>query len=460
MSLHESFTRRIYWPLVQKLKREHATQALKELSESQWKSRDEILSEQWQLVGRVVNKAAKEVPYYRQAYKRIGWDFNNKEFSYEDYLNIPIIEKEEVRDHLSEFLNPNYKGRVTEGSTSGSTGQSLNIYYDSEHSSYSEACRWRAKSWWGVRLGSPHVAIWGRPYTGYRDRIAQQIKSYFMNYLLYSAFDIRQHSLKKIWKKIYRFKPHIIYGYPSAIFAFADYIKNNELPGTKLGIKVIMITAESSSFEQRSVIEEVFGCKTANEYGCSETGGFVYECPEGNWHISSELTFIEFIGQDGKPVSPGERGEIFLTHLRNNYMPLIRYRVGDIGGPLAGTCDCGRNLPLMEVAVTKESDIIRLANGETYMSGDFLYINKSVMKAYPSSILQFRVTQKTIDSFEIEVVPGTGQVEKAEQLFAQLMKKQLGKNIQINFRKVPSIEREPSGKLRYFISEVKKNHPS
>ncbi len=456
MSLHESFTRHMYWPLVQKLKREHAAQALKELSESQWKSRDEILSEQWQLVRRVVNKAAQEVPYYRQAYTHIGWDFNNKEFSYEDFLNIPKIEKEDVRDHLSEFLNPNYKGRVTEGSTSGSTGQSLNIYYDGEHSSYSEACRWRAKSWWDVRLGSPHVAIWGRPYTGYKDRIAQQIKSYFMNHLLYSAFDIRQHSLKKIWKKISRFKPHIIYGYPSAIFALAEYIKNNKLPGNKLGIKVIMITAESSTFDQRSVIEEVFGCKTANEYGCSETGGFVYECPEGNWHISSELTFIEFIDQDGKPVSPGERGGIFLTHLRNNYMPLIRYRVGDIGSPMAVTCGCGRNLPLMEVAVAKESDIIRLAKGETYMSGDLLYINKSVMKAYPSSILQFRVTQKTIDSFEIEVVLGTGEAEKAEQLFAQLMKKQLGKNIQIHFRRIPSIEREPSGKLRYFISEINK----
>ncbi len=281
-----------------------------------------------------------------------------------------------------------------------------------------------------------------------------------MNFLLFSAFDIRQHSLKKIWKKICHFKPHIIYGYPSAIFALAEYIKNNNLTSPKLGIKVIMITAESSSTDQRRLIEEVFGCKTANEYGCSETGGFVYECPEGNWHISSELTFIEFLDQKGKPVSPGERGEIFLTHLRNLYMPLIRYRVGDIGGPLAGKCDCGRNLPLMEVSVAKESDIIHLANGESYMSGDLLYINKSVMKAYPSSILRFRVTQKSIDSFEIEVVPGAGQVEKAEHLFEQLMKKQLGKKIQIHFKRVTSVERELSGKLRYFISEVKKNHPS
>ena len=114
----------------------------------------------------------------------------------------------------------------------------------------------------------------------------------------------------------------------------------------------------------------------------------------------------------------------------------------------------------MNVSVAKESDFIRFANGKILSSEIFDYINLAVMKTYPHSILQFRVTQKTEDLFEIEVVPGSGPVDRAEQLFAQLMKKQLGKNIQIHFIRVPSIKREPSGKLRYFISDVKKNHPS
>ncbi|UCC40944.1 MAG: hypothetical protein JSV96_05785, partial [Candidatus Aminicenantes bacterium] len=86
----------------------------------------------------------------------------------------------------------------------------------------------------------------------------------------------------------------------------------------------------------------------------------------------------------------------------------------------------------------------------------FDYINLAVMKNYPHSILHFRVTQKTEDLFEIEVVPGSGPMERAEHLFEHLMKKQLGKNIQIHFRRVPSIGRVPSGKLRYFISEINK----
>ena len=69
-----------------------------------------------------------------------------------------------------------------------------------------------------------------------------------------------------------------------------------------------MISAESITQFQRNLIEEVFNCKTANEYGCSETGGFVYECPYGGWHISSEITFIEFLDQEGNPVPPGITG--------------------------------------------------------------------------------------------------------------------------------------------------------
>ena len=460
MSLHASFTRHIYWPLVQRLKGEYAARALKELSESQWMSRDELISKQWELLRRTVNKAAREVPYYRKMYSRIGWDFDNPYFSYKDFLSLPKIEKKDVRDHLSEFLNPNYSGRITAGSTSGSTGEALTLYYSGEHESYSEAARWRAKAWWDIQPGSPQIAIWGRPYTGGRDRLSQKVKSYCMNFLIFSAFDIRADSIKGIWGGICHFKPLIIYGYPSAIFILAEFIQQNRLSADKLGIKVIMITAESCSSYQRLLIEKIFGCKTANEYGCSETGGFVYECPHGSWHISSELTFIEFLDQDGNPVSPGDQGEIFLTHLRNDYMPLIRYRVGDIGSPLSGTCGCGRGLPLMEISVAKESEVICLINGEIYSSEIFDYINLAVMKACPSSILQFRVTQKTVDLFEVEVVPGAESAGRAEELFKNLMKKQLGANIKVHFKRVSNIKRDPSGKLRYFVSEVNRGHTS
>jgi phenylacetate-CoA ligase len=448
----------VYWPLVQKLKREHAVDAIRELSKSQWKSQDELLNKQWQLVRLTVNKAIREVPYYRQVFSSIGWNFNNSEFSYEDFLKMPKLEKDILRDHLPELLNPKYKGRVTKGMTSGSTGQSLSLYYTNEHESYSEAARWRGKEWWGIKPGTPHVSLWGRPYSGCKDRLRQKLKSYLMNNLLFSAFDLTEEALENIWKQIYKFRPTIIYGYPSAIYPLAVYLKESKKPVDRLGLKVIMTTAESITFQQRLLIENVFKCKTANEYGCSETGGFVYECPAGSWHICSELTFIEFLDHDGKPVPPGVTGEIFLTHLRNNYMPLIRYRVGDMGAYLAETCQCGRGLPLMKISVAKQSDQIKLSGGKCYSSEIFDYINLAVLDKFPASILQFRVIQKDYDVFDIEIVPGNSGVEKAETLFENLIKEQLGDKIHIDITRTPEIKREGSGKLRYFISQVNSNH--
>jgi phenylacetate-CoA ligase len=455
MILQRAFAKRVYWPLVQKIKGENASNVLIWLSKSQWLSRDELFDRQWKLVRKTVNNAARNVPHYQGILKDIAWDFKNKRFSYKDFLKIPLLEKETLRDRMSEILNPFYSGRITKGSTSGSTGTSLSLFYSSEHESYSEACRWRAKKWWKIEPGSPHVSIWGRPYSGHRDRITQCMKSYLMNNRLFSAFDLNEAALESIWKKIYRFKPAIIYGYPSGIYPLSVYIKENKKPADRLNLKVIMTTAESITSHQRKFIEEVFKCKTANEYGCSETGGFVYECPEGNWHISTELTFIEFLDSKGKPLPPESKGEIVVTHLRNHYMPLIRYRLGDFGASLADECSCGRQLPLMIISMGKESDIFNLSNGKEYSSEIFDYINLAIIKSYPESIKQFRAIQDDYDSFEIQIKPGKNGSKRAEALFERLLKDQLGPRIRIRFTAVNEIKREASGKLRYFISKVK-----
>jgi len=68
--------------------------------------------------------------------------------------------------------------------------------------------------------------------------------------------------------------------------------------------------------------------------------------------------------------------------------------------------------------------------------------------------MQFRVVQKSIDLLEIEIVTGARSIDNAEELFKRLLNKQLGRNIRILFKRVSRIEREPTGKLSYFISEI------
>ena len=424
------------------------------LSTSQWLSQDELLAEQWRSVAGTVNNALQRIPYYRRVCEEIGWDVDNLCFSADEFRDFPILHKQVVRDHISELVDPSYDGRVVAGRTSGSTGISLLVYYNNEHLSYIEAARMRAKCWWGIAPGEPHVTLWGRPYTSRLDRIAQKFKSYLMNNQLFSAFDLREESLSGVWNKLKRFKPVIIYGYPSVVYPLAVFLKENNISTDSLEIRVVLLTAESLTFQQRDLIEDVFRTKVANEYGCAETGGSVHECPSGSWHISTELTYIEFADDDGKPVPQGETGNLLLTQLTNKYMPLIRYKVGDLGAALAGTCACGRGLPMMKMTVAKESELIRVSNGDTYSSEILDYINLAVMKKFPSAILQFRVTQRTIHCFEVEVVTSQPVLHEALNLFSCLMRDQLGEDVEVKFKEVNEIPREVSGKLRYFVSRI------
>jgi len=454
MMLNTYFSNKIYWPLAQKLKGESAPDALQKLDATQWQSAAELQRSQWQKVRRTVCRAAQQVPYYRDLYRQAGWAANNASFSYKDFQGLPTVHKEDLRDQFSHFLNPDYRGRITTSRTSGSTGISQILKYDSTHQSLSEAARWRAKAWWGISPGDPQAVIWGRPFTGSWDRMTQKLKSRLMNILLFSAFDLRDDTLARIWSKIERFGPKIIYGYPSAVFPLARFLREQRISARHVGLKVIMTTAEAITTGQRQTIEDVFGCKTANEYGCSETGGFAYECPSGSWHVASELTLVEFLDDQDRPVAAGSPGHIVVTHLCNDYMPLIRYHIGDIGAYKEGVCPCGRCLPMMDVAVAKESDLIRLEAGRTFSSELFDYINLAVMKAFPDSILQFRVTQKTCNGFDLEVVPGSKDIGAAEKLFVKHMHSALGEHNSVNIMRLPEIKREPTGKLRYFISEL------
>ena len=69
----------------------------------------------------------------------------------------------------------------------------------------------------------------------HKDRLSQKAKSYIMNAPLFSAFDLMEESLENIWKKIFRFKPTIIYGYPSAIFPLSVYLKETKKNTQRLG---------------------------------------------------------------------------------------------------------------------------------------------------------------------------------------------------------------------------------
>jgi phenylacetate-CoA ligase len=113
----------------------------------------------------------------------------------------------------------------------------------------------------------------------------------------------------------------------------------------KLSLKIGCFGAEPWSDEARRDLEETLGIKAYDSYGLSEMfgPGVAFECQEQNGlHIWEDHFLVEILDKNGDACAPGESGELVLTSLTKQAMPLIRYHTGDVTYLMEDGCNCGR----------------------------------------------------------------------------------------------------------------------
>ena len=129
-------------------------------------------------------------------------------------------------------------------------------------------------------------------------------------------------------------------------------------------LKVLAIGAEPHSEEQRRRIEDMMGVKAYNSFGMSEMcgPGVGFECKEQNGlHFWEDYYIVEIVDPETlEPVPDGEIGELVLTTLRREAMPLLRYRTRDLTRVLGRTCPCGRNHVRLDRMRGRSDDMIVL----------------------------------------------------------------------------------------------------
>ena len=155
---------------------------------------------------------------------------------------------------------------------------------------------------------------------------------------------------------------HII---PSYATRLAEVFQEMHIdPRTDTKLRVFCIGAEPHSEEQRRRIEQLMGIKAYNCFGMSEMNGpgVAFECTEQNGlHIWEDYVIPEIIDPDTlRPVPEGETGELVLTSLQREAMPLIRYRTRDLTRFLPGRCPCGRTHRRIDRLKGRSDDMIIL----------------------------------------------------------------------------------------------------
>lgn len=155
---------------------------------------------------------------------------------------------------------------------------------------------------------------------------------------------------------------HIIPSYATRLAEVMYEMGIDPRRDTKL--HTVCIGAEPHSEEQRKRIEQLLGVKAYNCFGMSEMNGpgVAFECPEQNGlHIWEDYVIPEIINPNTlEPVPEGEIGELVLTTINREAMPLLRYRTRDLTRFIPGECPCGRTHRRLARFVGRSDDMIIL----------------------------------------------------------------------------------------------------
>jgi phenylacetate-CoA ligase len=159
----------------------------------------------------------------------------------------------------------------------------------------------------------------------------------------------------------------VAHAIPSYLGRLFDVFKEEGLdPKKDTALHTLVIGAEPHTEEHRRRIEEMFGVKAYNSFGLSEMNGpgVAFECKEQNGlHIWEDGYLVEIVNPKTlEPVKDGEVGELVMTTLDRQAMPLIRYRTRDLTRFLPGNCVCGRTHRRLD-RITGRSDDMFILKG-------------------------------------------------------------------------------------------------
>jgi len=175
------------------------------------------------------------------------------------------------------------------------------------------------------------------------------------------------------WESIQRFSPTVLIAIPSFIPRLLDYAEANNIDYKSSGIKSIICIGEpirNADFtfnELGKRITSQWNVKLYSTYASTEMGAAFTECSEGKGgHLNPDLLVLEVVDENGKAVKEGETGEVVVTTLGVEGMPLLRYKTGDLCQVYYAPCACGRQSPRLGPVVGRKQQMIKFKGTTIY----------------------------------------------------------------------------------------------
>jgi len=408
---------------------------------------EEVHEDQLQRLKLLVRHSYEETLYYRARFTECGITPDSIR-TLADLQKLPLLTKDDLRAKKESMTAQNIsRDNLLPKKTSGSTGVSVELYMDEASNQWKRAVTIAYDRWSGWDIGERVGAIWGNP------ECYQNWRMYLRNVLLnrhhyLDTLKMDEPTMRDYHKTLVKKQPVILFGHAHSLFLFARFMEQNRLSGRRP--KGIISTCMVLHDFERATIERIFGCRVTNRYGCEEVSLIACECPHGNMHLNCDSLIVEFL-RDGKPVAPGEPGAIVVTDLTNYGMPIIRYKVGDVGIPsVKNDCPCGCAYPLMNSLEGRIADYVVTPDGK-FISGISLTENFAM---HLPGVKQMQIVQEKSDFLVFKIVKGEEFSNQTVSDIDYLARERFGDRMRWQVEYVASIQSELSGKYRFCISKI------
>ena len=340
-------------------------------------------------------------PFYKTRLEKAGVTPESIK-SVDDVRRIPFTTKQDLRDTYPFGLA---SAPLTEcvrlHSSSGTTGNPTVILHTQKD--LDEWANQVARNLWMVGLRPNDVFQNSSGYGMFTGGLGFQYGAERLGMLTIPA--AAGNSLRQI-KFMTDFGTTALHAVPSYVTRLYEVMQEQGVdPRKDTKLKVLAIGAEPHSEEQRKRIEKMMGVKAYNSFGMSEMcgPGVGFECKEQNGlHFWEDYYIVEIVDPETlEPVPDGEIGELVLTSIRREAMPLLRYRTRDLTRVLGRGCPCGRNHVRLDRMKGRSDDMMVLRGVNIFP----IQIEKILMqfKELASNYLITLTTDENNDNMTVEV---------------------------------------------------------
>jgi phenylacetate-CoA ligase len=337
-------------------------------------------------------------PYYRGLFTAHGL-LNDGKLTTTDLARFPFTTKEQLQSEREKFIAVERRLLIDHVTTSGTTGKPVTLSLtenDLERLAQNECGSFQI-------AGISHDDTIQLMTT--IDRRFMAGLAYFLGARRLGAGIIRVgNGIPELqWDTILEMKPTVIICVPSFLLKLIEYAEKHGIDHRKSSVRKAICIGESIRTQDlepnvlAKKITEKWPLKLHSTYASSEMATAFTECEHGHGaHIQQNLIVAEIIGDDGSPAAEGEAGELVVTPLGVEGMPLLRFKTGDICAAYYSPCPCGRKGMRLGPVLGRKNQMIK-------------YKGTSL---YPAAIYEILGNVPEIENYQVEVSSGNAGTDE------------------------------------------------